>query len=202
MSISPNSNKTAAGPPVVIQGVCDGVLILPARRYRRLLRVSSVGFELSRPDQQDGLIARAQTFLNSLTNPLPIIKRQQTLDRDRYLANLSAVMATESQTVYRRQIDGYVDFVHSLVAASRIKARQFYIVVPLDADAGLDFELVQQQLRLRCERIASGLSRLGTRAEALTSPQLLELFFSLAAPNGAAGPLTDPSLAQLKRALI
>jgi hypothetical protein len=56
-----------------ISGVNDGVLILPSFKYRSILQVSSINFELKSEAEQDVVIDTYQSFLNSLAIPLQIV---------------------------------------------------------------------------------------------------------------------------------
>src|SRR5438045_4119986 len=80
--------KASARQQINIRGVNDGVLMLTKGRFRVVLEVSSINFELKSEDEQDALIDTYESFLNSLPCPLQIIIRIRELDMDNYLADL------------------------------------------------------------------------------------------------------------------
>src|ERR1035437_9952432 len=76
MSLLRKSNdKQSSRRQIAIEGVDDGMLILPSHRYRIILEASSINFELKSEDEQDALIDTYQAFLNGLACPLQIIIR-------------------------------------------------------------------------------------------------------------------------------
>ena len=87
MSVLQKSNrKASARDQIDIQSVKNGVLILPGNKYRKVLSVSPVNFELRSEDEQDAIIDTYESFLNSLGHPLQILIRTRELDMDKYLS--------------------------------------------------------------------------------------------------------------------
>ena len=99
------SAKGSARTQIGIQEVRDGVLVLPNNRYRLVLATSSLNFELQSAAEQDVIIDTFQSFLNSLTTPIQILIRVRELDIDRYLEELHTSRASETQKIYRQQLE-------------------------------------------------------------------------------------------------
>lgn len=190
MSILRKSNhKASAREQIDIEGVQDGVLLLPKHQYRTVLEVSSVNFELKSEAEQDALIDTYESFLNSLPCAVQIIVRLREMDMSNYLADLKATRAHEEEAVYRDQIDAYSEFVQSLVADNRILSRHFYAVLPYSAD---DFATAKEQLLGNADLVAKGFMRLGMRTRHLDSLEILDLFHSFYNPAQAkAQPITE-----------
>ena len=144
-----SNNRTSARRQIDIEGVKDGLLILPGHHYRAVLHASSINFELKSEAEQDALIETYQNFLNSLASPLQIVIRIREIDMDKYLENLQERLAGETEAVYREQATNYAEFVRSLISTNQILARHFYIVIPYDAKTDVDFSLVREHLALR-----------------------------------------------------
>jgi len=97
VSILQKSNKKiSTRRQVDIEGIWDGILLLPERQYRVALNVSSVNFELKSEAEQDALIETYQSFLNSLSYPMQIIIRIRELDLDKYLEEFRTSVAVTS----------------------------------------------------------------------------------------------------------
>jgi hypothetical protein len=185
-----------------IQGVRDGVLMLPGGNYRMVLQVSAVNFELKSEAEQDALIDTYQSFLNSLPCSVQILVRIREMDMDRYLEDFRAGLADEPKDVYREQVQNYAQFVRGLVSTNKILARHFYVVIPLFIGKS-DFDLAQEQLALSAEIISKGLARLGMNTRTLSSLELLDLFYSFYNPGQAKRqPLTAQTFDLLNKSYL
>lgn len=177
--------KVSSRKQIAIRGVQDGVLLLPGNRYRLVLEVSSVNFELKSEAEQDVLIDTYQSFLNSLACGLQIIVRVREMDMDKYIEDLQVRLAGETEKIYREQIEHYTSFVSSLIATNKILSRHFYVVVPYTGKNETDFDLVKEQLYLNCDIVGKGLARLGMQTSSLSSLEVLDLFYSFYNPGQA-----------------
>ena len=197
MSILTKSRtKTSARQQINIKGIKDGVLLLPRNRYRMVLEVSSLNFELKSEDEQDALIDTYESFLNSLPCPLQIMIRIRELDMDRYLSDLETRLAGEKEQIYQAQIKHYSAFVQRLVANNKILSRRFYVVLPYDA-AKDDFDAAKEQLSLNADLVSKGLMRLGVQTKQLDSLEILDLFHSFYNPEQAKRQPISESVAHL-----
>jgi hypothetical protein len=182
--------KGSARTQIGIQEVRDGVLVLPNNRYRLVLTTSSLNFELQSAAEQDVIIDTFQSFLNSLTTPIQILIRVRELDIDRYLEELHASRASETQKIYRKQLENYSSFIRKLVAGNKILSRRFYLVIPYE-NKTVDFSLAKEQLQLEKDILVKGLEKLGMTARPLNSLEILDLFYSFYRPEQAkTQPLT------------
>lgn len=188
--------KASARLQINIKGVRDGILLLPRRQYRLTVEVSPVNFELKSDEEQDVLIDTYESFLNALPCPLQIITRIRELDMDKYLSDLEARFAAESQEIYRQQIRSYSTFVQRLVVRNKILSRHFYVVLPYESPED-DFEAAKTQLSLNADIVTKGLARLGMQSRRLPSLEVLDLFHSLYNPNQAKAQPISGQVAEL-----
>lgn len=185
-----------------IQGVRDGVLILPNNEYRVVLESSSINFELMSESEQDALIDSYQSFLNSLNTPFQILVRVRELDMDKYVEAFRGRLKENDDEAFIDQTESYTRFVKSLVSDNKILTRSFYIVLPYSAD-GKDFDVVKEQLKLASDIVAKGLGRMGMQARKLSSLEVLDLFYSFYSPKSAKRqPLTDQTMKILKESYL
>lgn len=203
MSIFKKSNsKITSRRQINIKGVRDGILILPNNKYRSVLEISSINFELKSEAEQDALIETYQSFLNSLSTSLQIIVRVRELDMDKYLDDFRAKQAKEKQKVYKDEIKHYTDFVAKLITKNKILSRHFYVVVPCDGK-DTNFEVIREQLSLMTDIISKGLGRLGMQTRQLSSLEILDLFYSFYSPELAKRqPLKDQTMKLLTESYI
>ena len=207
MSASVKQNKTkrtgTARQQIGIKGVRDGILLLPNNGYRLVLEVSSLNFELKSEDEQDAIIDTYESFLNSVGTKLQILIRTREIDMDKYLADLGERLDDEKEEIYRTQLQNYDEFIRSLITTNKILTRHFYIIVPYKPTGRADFDLIREQLNLKLDIVAKGMTRLGMHSDQLTSLEALDLFYSFYSPAQAKiQPLTEQALQMIRTALV
>lgn len=196
MFASPTSSrKASAHGQININGVKDGVLLLPHNRYRMVLQVSSLNFELKSDDEQDAIIETYESFLNSIGFPLQILIRTREVDLDKYLDDLKQRLEAETEQVYRDQLDAYDGFIRGLIQTNKILTHVFYVILPYDSDAKTEFDAIREQLAIRLDIVRKGLARMGMHSRELASLEILDLFYSFYSPEQAKlQPLTAQAL--------
>ena len=198
-----SKTKTSARQQIAIEGVQDGVLILPGNQYRAILEVSSLNFELRSEEEQDAIIDTYESFLNSVGSSLQILVRTREIDMDKYLADLTERLDYEAEEIYRSQLKNYDEFIRSLITTNKILTRHFYIIVPYKPTDNAEFELIREQLNIKLDIVAKGMMRLGMHTTQLTSLEVLDLFYSFYSPAQAKiQPLTDQALQLIHTALV
>lgn len=204
MSILKKSKtKTSARHQIAIEGVRDGILILPGNQYRAIIEVSSLNIELRSEEEQDAIIDTYESFLNSVGSSLQILVRTREIDMDKYLADLSERLDYEEEDIYRAQLKNYDEFIRSLITTNKILTRHFYIIIPYKAAGKVDFELIREQLNIKLDIVAKGMMRLGMHTTQLSSLEILDLFYSFYSPTQAKiQPLTDQALQLIHTALV
>ncbi len=184
LPFSKSNTKSSTRRQIQIKEVKDGILVLPNFEYRVVIETSSINFELKSDEEQDVLIDGFQNFLNSLPCQLQILIRVREVDIDSYLEKISKSKQTEKERVYKDQIDNYSDFIRNLVSGNKILSRKFYVVIPYrHFDSNKDFGLIKEQIHLSRDIVLRGLEKLGIKAKALDSIELLRLFYSSYNPN-------------------
>lgn len=179
MSLLPKSHKKVSSrQQMKIKEVRDGILILPNNRYCSVIESSSINFELKSEAEQDVLIDSFQNFLNALPCQLQILVRIRELDVDRYVHQISKNATEEKEKVYQEQGKNYTEFIQKLVSGNKILSRRFYIIIPYITHDTSDFNLIHEQVLLNQDIVMKGLEKMGMRATALSSIEILNLFYS------------------------
>lgn len=196
MPVLRKSNKKASSRQQIdIREIKDGVLILPKHRYRIVLHVSPVNFELRSEDEQDAIVETYESFLNSVGVPLQVLIRIREMDMDAYLEDLDDRLQNEKVEIYKQQLANYDEFIRELIKTNRILSRQFYVIVPYSSDGKADFDLIKEQLGLTVDIVQKGLARFGMHSRELSSLELMDLFYNFYNPTRAKlQPLTDQAL--------
>ena len=202
-ALQKSKSKTSARQQIAIKGVRDGILILPNNEYRAILQVSSLNFELRSEEEQDAIIDIYESFLNSFGSSLQILVRTREIDMDKYLDDLGERLDDEKEEIYRTQLQNYDEFIRSLITTNKILTRHFYIIVPYKPTGKADFDLIREQLNLKLDIVAKGMTRLGMHSDQLTSLEALDLFYSFYSPAQAKiQPLTEQALQIIRTALV
>jgi type IV secretory pathway VirB4 component len=187
-----------------IDQIREGVVILKNKSLRGILMVSSLNFALLSEEEQNALIYQFQSFLNSLDFSCQIIVQSRKLNITSYIDKIKELEEKQENELLAIQTRGYREFVESLVKEATIMTKNFYVVVPftLIEAVGLSptkllkpptkitlseetFQRCKSQLWQRMEFVALGLRRCGLQAIPLTTPELIELFWSLYHPKEA-----------------
>jgi len=189
-----------------IDQIREGILILKNKSLRGILMVSSINFALKSEDEQNAILYQFQSFLNSLDFSCQIVIQSRKLNITGYLEKLKELEEAQENELLRIQTAEYREFIQGLVETGAILAKTFFVVVPytLWESEGLpltgekllkrakipalteeSFQRCKSQLWQRMEFVALGLRRCGLQAVPLTTPELIELFWSLHHPKEA-----------------
>ena len=202
-ALQKSKTKTSSRGQIAIKGVRDGILMLPNNEYRAILQVSSLNFELRSEEEQDAIIDTYESFLNSVGTSLQILVRTREIDMDKYLDDLKERLDSEKVPIYRTQLKNYDAFIRSLITTNKILTRHFYIIVPYKPTGKGDFDLIEEQLKIKLDIVSKGMSRLGMYTDQLDSLEVLDLFYSFYSPSQAKlQPLTEQALQMIHAALI
>ena len=189
-----------------IDQIREGLLILKNQSLRAVMMVSSLNFALKSEEEQSAIISAFQSFLNSLDFSCQIVIQSRKLNITGYLDKIKELEAKQENELLRIQTSEYHDFIQGLVSGGTIMSKSFFVVIPfnlLEAKVVVspiklfksstnpsplkedEFQRCKSQLWQRMEFVALGLRRCGLQAIPLTTPELIELFWSLHHPKEA-----------------
>lgn len=195
-----------------IKDIKEGVIILKNNSIRGILMVSSLNFALKSEEEQSAIIYAYQSFLNSLDFSCQIVIQSRKINITPYLDSLHELEQKQTTDLMRKQTSSYREFIKEMVKGDMVMTKNFYVVVPYElmeifGAKGLtkqfdflknigqkeetkevkdeDFERCKTQLWQRMEFLAMGLRRCGLEAIPLTTPELIELFWSIHHPEQA-----------------
>jgi len=196
-----------------IQDIREGILLLKNNSIRGVLMVSSINFALKSDEEQTAIIYAFQSFLNSLDFFCQIVVQSRNINITPYLDGLKDLEERQTNELLRRQTSSYREFIKNMVVGDTVMTKNFYVVVPytlmeifgVGAAAKQfsvfgqgnqkgqeskqmkddEFQRCKTQLWQRMEYLAMGLRRCGLEAIPLTTPELIELFWSIHHPDQA-----------------
>jgi len=193
--------KIAAQQFLEFNQIRNGVIVLRNNSLRGILMVSSLNFDLKSDEEQKAIIYQFQSFLNSLDFSCQIVVQSRRLNITGYFDKLKELEEKQENELLKIQTAEYRKFVESLVEEGVIVKKTFYLIVPYTlseiegVSGGLfkikgilptkqpklteeNFQRAREQLWQRMEFVAIGLRRCGLTALPLTTPELIEIFWS------------------------
>lgn len=194
-----------------IADIREGTIILKNKSLRGILMTSSVNFDLKSEEEQKAILYQFQDFLNSLDFSCQIIVQSRRLNITGYFDKLKELEKLQKNEFLKIHTAEYRKFIEGLVQEGTIMRKEFLIVIPLtlgeaagisgatkgilkglikkqDDSWGLgeeNFQRCREQLWQRMEFVTICLRRCGLTAVPLTTPELIELFWSIHHPQEA-----------------
>jgi len=195
-----------------VQDIREGVLLLRNNGIRGILMVSSINFALKSEEEQTAIIYAFQTFLNSLDFFCQIIIQSRNINITPYLDGIKDLEEKQTNRLLREQTASYREFIKNMVVGDMVMTKNFYVVVPYNLmeifgakGVGKQFNMFKRgpgnkqnqpmkddefqrcktQLWQRMEYVSMGLRRCGLEALPLTTPEMIELFWSIHHPDQA-----------------
>jgi len=221
-SLSSNSRAHANTLNYVdIKSIEDGVVVMKNGTLRAVILVSSINFDLKSSVEQESIIGSYQNFLNSLDFPVQIVVSSRKLNISPYLSLLSTAEKAQRNELLRIQTTEYISFVKNLADVTNIMSKFFYVVVPFspveNANVGVLskissiinpraaiqersdlLETYKNQLWQRVDHVAAALEGTGLNFTALTTDELIELYYNAYNPSiYAQSGIKDVSAAEL-----
>lgn len=194
-----------------VQDIKEGVLLLKNNSIRGVLMVSSINFALKSEEEQTAIVLAFQSFLNSLDFFCQIVIQSRNINITPYLDSLKDLEDKQANDLLKKQTASYREFIKNMVTGDMVMTKNFFVVVPYNLmeifgatkapsqfgnllGGGQqnskpltddEFQRCKTQLWQRMEYLAMGLRRCGLEAVPLTTPELIELFWSLHHPDQA-----------------
>ncbi|MDO8471576.1 MAG: TraC family protein [bacterium] len=186
-----------------IAGIEEGVVVLKDGSLAVVLRIMPINFDLKNELEQNAIIAKYQSFLNSLDFSIQILVRSQRLDLEPYLVGLDRSTKQLSNELLQIHATDYIAFMRSLVSVANIMSKHYYIILTYQgsvtaAKGGVlslfkkqsgptltrsTFNHYRDELNGRANTVAAGLTAMGLRIEALNTQELIELFYGIYNPD-------------------
>jgi len=186
-----------------ISEIRDSLMVLKNGGVRCVLKISSINFNLKSEDEQQALIYKYQSFLNTLDFPVQIVVRSKKLDIDYYVESFGDFAKNQENSLLKKLTLEYTEYVKKLVEYADIMEKQFFVVIPYDPirarSRGMfsifweainprddlsqirqrhyEFESLRKGIVPRLETVQTALESCGLRAEQMTTPELVELYY-------------------------
>jgi hypothetical protein len=183
------SNASTTQEMLPFEDIKDSIIHLGDFKYRAVIQVSSLNYNLKTEKEQDVIELSYQRFLNSLSHPIQIAIYTKTMDNTKMLESLKADILDTIDVFPILQDYGeyyYNEMVHIYDNIGNNKEKKKYIIVPYDEAVELTnstdaekYDYAWNELQNRCLIIRDGLQGLGLQVEILDSSQIIDLLYSV-----------------------
>ena len=123
---NPNSTQNT----LMFQEIRDNLLIMGDGTYRSIVAAQSVNFDLMSEREREGIEYSYQQFLNSLTFPIQIYIRSQSVDIGPYLDKLEQIRTNQDNMLLGVLMDDYIQFIDALSQEANIMDKSFFVIIP------------------------------------------------------------------------
>lgn len=210
-----------------ILDIQDDLVLLKSGGVALVLQANAVNFDLLSEKEQDAMIAAYSALLNSLSFPLQIIIRSRKVDISSYLTIVDRQAQRQPNPYLRERILDYKEFVNGLVQQGEVLDKRFYLGIPYYeltvtapslfdsfrrllgikpkpkpiSRAGL-LQRAKTDLEPKRDHLVKQLNRLGIKAQQLTTPELIKLFYEIYNPEQARIQHLERGIGQYTSALV
>lgn len=170
----------------------EGVVDLAEHGCAVLVSCSTVSFALRTPAEQAGLVNGFASYLNSLSTPVQLLVRAESIKLDPLVDTLDRAAPTMPHPALERAARDHADFLAGLAQSRDLLRRQIILVL---RETSGDAVHATSTVRRRAEDAIRGLSAAGSRAQVLSGGQVAAVLASAADPSSRHVPpegLSEP----------
>lgn len=172
---------------LIIEDIKDDIVLLKDGGAALVLQTSAVNFGLLSEREQMAIIFSFGQMLNSLSFAIQITIHSARLDITSYLNLLDKASLVQTNPLLSKMIGSYKNFVQSVIKEKQVLDKKFYVVISLSSiELGIGagnreerFKKIKAMLIPRKDQITKQLSRVGLKANQLTSFQLTKVFYEI-----------------------
>lgn len=171
------------------EDIKDSMIHLGNFRYRAVIKVSSLNYNLKTEKEQDVIELSYQRFLNSLSHPIQMVVYTKMMDNTKMLESLKddILQSLQDFPILKEYGEYYYNEMANIYDnIGNNKEKKKYIIVPYDEAAELTnstdqekYEYAMNELQNRCLLVIDGLQSLGLQADFLKSDELIDLLYTV-----------------------
>ena len=186
-SLKTNGDTTQEMLP--FEDIKDSMIHLGDFRYRAVIKVSSLNYNLKTEKEQDVIELSYQRFLNSLSHPIQMVVYTKMMDNTKMLESLKddILQSLQDFPILKEYGEYYYNEMTNIYDnIGNNKEKKKYIIVPYDEAAELTnstdqekYEYAMNELQNRCLLVIDGLQSLGLQADFLKSDELIDLLYTV-----------------------
>lgn len=168
-----------------VDDVRDGILHLTRGRYRIILRLTPVNFDLLSEGEQHAVESALMAACQGIDFPVQFLCTAEAVDTRAAIAELYGNTVKDASSVRRSYAEVLLSYLDTLMSQRSVLVRRSYAVVGCD---GEPYEKARGILEHRAAMLASSLSRAKVMAVVLSSEEIVDLLHHLLNRNKAVRP--------------
>lgn len=189
---------------IPIADITNDVVIYKDGGASLIMESTSLNFGLLSEREQEAVIASFAAMINSLTFTIQIVVLTQKKDISSYLNYLDEESKKITQPLLAKLMQGYKEFIMDSVKKKNVLGKRFFVVLyfsPLELGAAKSLAAVAKRsgplpfsksyvikkakiaLYPRRDHLIRQAGRLGIKFKQLTTPELINLFYSVFNPE-------------------
>ena len=163
----------------------NGVIDLGQSGAAIILTCSTVNFSLRTEQEQDALVSGFSSYLNSLSTPVQILVRAESVRLDPLIAALDEAAPALPHPALEQAARDHADYLNDLAQSRDLLYRQVLLVLREPSGTARQQAATLQR---RADDAARALAAAGSSATVLDGPQAAAVLASSANPAGSAPP--------------
>lgn len=212
-----------------IAEIKNDMLILKNGGACVVLQANAINFDLLSAQEQDAAIAAYSSLLNALSFPIQVTIRSKKMDISEYLEKVREVENRQYNSKIKAQLKAYRHFIEEeLVVRDEVLDKSFYVTIPykivsfteatplgwLDSLFGFQSKSKSRvnvdqiikdasaDLQPKKNFLMKEFSRIGIKTKALTTPDLIKLFYEIYNSETAQRQKMRGNIAEYTSALV
>jgi len=155
-----------------IKSIEDGIIKTKSGKYCKVLEVSPVNFELKSVKEQESILYRYKTFLNSCDFDIQILVQSKRSNLDEHIKLLDEKIENEKSQKVRKFIKEYINMIKNETLKVAI-TKKFYIICFASVNL-TSKEQIKLDLKEKIMKIENSLSKCQNSIKKLNSKEIIE----------------------------
>ena len=179
---------------IEIEDVVDDVVLMKGNAAATIIEVGAVNFYLLSAEEQSSMVYAYGNLLNSLSFPVQVVILSKKMDISIYLEYLNGKITQQSQTLIKSRLQGYQEFIKSVIKKNTVLEKRFFFVIPFNPlEMGVSGVKTMQKEYLvsrakislypKRDHLLRLLSKIGLRSTTLQQQEIVELFYNVYNPS-------------------
>lgn len=159
-----------------IKRIENGVILLKSGKYCKILEVCPINFTLKAIKEQEEILYKYKTFLNSCDFDVQILVQSKRANLDSHIKKIEERMEREGNEKVKALMNDYINMVKNEVIKSTI-TKKFYIIF-LSSKGTLTKEQAILELMEKTVKIKNSLSKCGNSIKEFSGKEIANILYT------------------------
>lgn len=159
-----------------IKRIENGIIYLKNGRYCKFVEVSPINFELKSIKEQEEILYKYKTFLNSCNFEVQILIQSKRGNLDNHISKIEEKIELEENEETKRLMYEYIDMVKNDMIKTSI-TKKFYIVF-FSSENAVTKEQVISDLTEKTLKIKNSISKCGNSIKEFSQREIVNILYT------------------------